>query len=165
MDCIDLCKQKIIFTNCNCSLIQFSSLLNTTLICNTATSLACAGNIYYTKLLSSDFLNDNCVSQCPLECNIIEYNAYESHVEFNSDIYLDVISNRTSFLSIYDNETLSEAAIRNGLSKVNVYYGELAFTQITESASMNEVSLMASIGECNYCDYLNLLSLFVFIFL
>ena len=49
-------------------------------------------------------------------------------------------------MSIYDNQTLSDQAIRNGLTKVNLYYDELSFTEITEAPAMNEVALMAAIG-------------------
>jgi acid-sensing ion channel 2 len=87
-----------------------------------------------------------CYSRCPLECFSVDYNAYASYVQFNSDLYLDVVKNRTNFLSTYDNQTLSDQAIRNGLTKVNLYYDELSYIEITEAPAMNQVALMAAIG-------------------
>jgi hypothetical protein len=59
---------------------------------------------------------------------------------------MDVVRNRTNFLSMYDNQTLSDQAIRNGLTKVSFYYDELSYTEITEAPAMNQVALMAAIG-------------------
>ena len=59
---------------------------------------------------------------------------------------MDLIKKRENFLSKYDNETLSDESIKNGLVKINIFYDSLSFTQITESVKMNKVSLLASIG-------------------
>jgi uncharacterized membrane protein len=59
---------------------------------------------------------------------------------------LDLIKKRDSFISKYDNETLSDESIKNGLVKINIFYDSLSYTQITESVKMNKVSLLASIG-------------------
>ncbi len=59
---------------------------------------------------------------------------------------MDLIKKRENFLSKYDNETLSDESIKNGLVKINIFYDSLSYTQITESAKMNKVSLLASIG-------------------
>ena len=79
-------------------------------------------------------------------CFSVEYNGYASYVQFNADLYMDVVRNRTNFLSIYDNQTLSDQAIRSGLTKVSFYYDELSYTEITEAPAMNQVALMAAIG-------------------
>ena len=49
-------------------------------------------------------------------------------------------------MSTYDNQTLSDQAIRSGLTKVNLYYDELSYIEITEAPAMNQVALMAAIG-------------------
>ncbi len=59
---------------------------------------------------------------------------------------MDVVKSRTNFLSKYDNKTLDTQLILNKLSRVNIFYDSLSYTQITESVSMNLVSLLAAIG-------------------
>ena len=59
---------------------------------------------------------------------------------------MDVVKSRTNFLSKYDNKTLDTQHILNKLSRVNIFYDSLSYTQITESVSMNLVSLLAAIG-------------------
>ncbi len=115
-------------------------------ICNTPSGLLCASNVFYAQLVSSEFLKSQCYPRCPLECFSAEYNGYASYVQFNADLYMDVVRNRANFLSIYDNQTLSDQAIRSGLTKVSFYYDELSYTEITEAPAMNQVALMAAIG-------------------
>ena len=64
----------------------------------------------------------------------------------NKDVYVDVVKRRTNFLSKYDNKTLDTPIILNRLARVNIFYDSLSYTQITESVSMNLVSLLAAIG-------------------
>ena len=59
---------------------------------------------------------------------------------------MDVVKSRTNFLSKYDNKTLDTQLVLNKLSRVNIFYDSLSYTQITESVSMNLVSLLAAIG-------------------
>jgi hypothetical protein len=58
-DCIDLCKQQYLIQMCNCSVIQLSdfiSLFTNVTICNTPSGLLCASNVFYTQLVSPEFL-------------------------------------------------------------------------------------------------------------
>ena len=144
-DCLELCQQKFYIANCQCTLIQYFSLFSDK-ICNTVEQLDCAFSIYFETILAANFFEKNCYPLCPLECNTTEYNAYQSINTFSKEVYLDVVKNRTRFVSKYDNGTLTTGAILNGLLKVNIYYDSLSYTQITESVSMNQVSLLAAIG-------------------
>ena len=144
-DCLELCQQKFYIANCQCTLIQYFSLFNEK-ICNTIEQLDCAFHVYFEQILASNFFEKNCYPLCPLECNTTEYNAYQSINMFSKDVYLDVIKAKKKFISKYDNKTLNDQAIINGILKVNIYYDSLSYTQITESVSMNQVSLLAAIG-------------------
>lgn len=57
-DCIDLCKLQYIIQMCNCSLIQFNTynLFPNVSICNTPSGFICSSNLYYTQLVSGEFL-------------------------------------------------------------------------------------------------------------
>ena len=65
---------------------------------------------------------------------------------FNTDIYLNSISNRNNYSSIYDNETLSEENIRNGLTKLNIYYALLSYRQLDDSITLDSLGLLGAIG-------------------
>ena len=144
-DCLDLCKQKFYILYCNCSLFQIFSLYNET-YCNTFEQLNCLNSIYFEKILSTDFMKENCFPLCPLECYTNQYKTSQSNSQFSPETYMDLIRKRKNYLSKYDNETLSDESIKRGIVKLNIYYDSLSYTQITESAKMNKVSLLASIG-------------------
>ena len=144
-DCIDLCKQKFYIRHCNCSLFQLFSLYNET-FCSTVEQLNCLNSIHFEKIVDTSFMKKNCFPLCPLECYTNEYKTYQSSSQFSAETYLDLIKKRKRFESKYDSETLSDENIRQGLVKLNIYYDSLSYTQITESAKMNKVSLLASIG-------------------
>ena len=144
-DCFDLCKQKFYISYCNCSLFQIFSLFNVT-YCNSLEELNCLNGIYFGKILSTDFMKKNCYPYCPSECHTKQYKTYQSTSRFCTEPYVDLVKSRKVFLSKYDNETMSIEAIQGGLAKLNIYYDSLSYTQITESAKINQVSLLASIG-------------------
>ena len=144
-DCFDLCKQKFYVSICNCSLFQIFSLYNHT-NCHTLEQFNCLNRVYFEKVLSNDFMKDNCYPYCPSECHTKQYKTHQSINQFCTEPYIDLIKNRKNFRSKLDNETLSLDSIKSNIVKVNVFYDSLSYTQITESAKMNKVSLLASIG-------------------
>ena len=50
------------------------------------------------------------------------------------------------FMSMYDKETLSEENIRDGLTKVSIFYESLSFTQLDDVVKLDGVGLLAVIG-------------------
>ena len=92
------------------------------------------------------FINENCIPLCPLECNRTEYKTSLTTSQFSSEIYYDYIKNKTAFHSKFDDEELTFRTVKEGLVKLNIYYDSLTYTEMTESVSMNAVSLLSSIG-------------------
>ncbi len=132
-------------TLCNCSLFQIFSLYNHS-NCHTLEQFTCLNRVYFEKVLSNDFMKVNCYPLCPSQCQTKVYKTHQSMNQFCTEPYVDLIRERKNFLSKYDNQTLSPESIKSNLVKVNIYYDSLSYTQITESAKMNKVSLLASIG-------------------
>jgi hypothetical protein len=133
-------------TICNCSLFQIFSLYNNT-NCHTLEQFNCLNRVYFEKVLSNDFMKVNCYPYCPSQCQTKVYKTQTTMNRISTEPYFDLIRKHTSFLSRYDNQTLSDESIKNNIVKVNIYYDSLSYTQITESAKMNKVSLLASIGK------------------
>ena len=144
-DCLELCQQKFYLLKCNCTLVQYFSLYARR-ICNTVAEMDCAYSVYFDIINKQGFHEENCYPLCPLECVSTSYNAFITYNQFCKDVYLDVVQKKTNFLSKYDNQTLDITTISKRLSRVNIYYDSLSYTLITESVSMNIVSLVAAIG-------------------
>jgi len=141
-----LMEKKFYVKNCNCSLFQIFSLYNIT-NCHTLEQFNCLNRVYFEKVLSNDFMKINCYPFCPSQCQTTVYKTQTTMNKISTEPYIDLVRKRTNFLSKYDNKTLSDEAIKNSIVKVNIYYESLSYTQITESAKMNKVSLLASIGK------------------
>ena len=144
-DCLELCQQKFYVLHCKCMLIQYFSLYNET-ICNTIEQMDCAYGIYFNIINKPGFFEESCYQLCPLECSTTEFNSFLTINSFSKEIYLDVVKSKQNFVSKYDNKTLSDEKILNKITKVNIYYETLSRTTLTESVSLNGVSLLASIG-------------------
>ena len=143
--CIDLCLQSIFIEDCNCTANAFYSLFNVT-NCHTTQQITCTIKTYMEKISSPSFLSQKCIPQCPLECNRTEYKASLTNSQFSAEIYYDFFRQYSSFHSKYDEEEITLKVVKEGLTKLNVYYDSLTFTEMTESVSMNSVSLLSSIG-------------------
>jgi hypothetical protein len=113
--------------------------------CSTIKELQCASAVKkYT--IETDYLSSVCYQECPEECFKAIYNGIQTFNNFNTDIYLNSISKRKNFLSIYDNQTLSEENIRNGLTKLKIYYALLSYRQLDDSITLDSIGLLGAIG-------------------
>ena len=144
-DCLELCQQHFYILNCNCTLTQYFSLFDQK-NCNTVDELDCAFDVFFNVINKPGFFELKCYTFCPLECNMTNFNAFITLSDFSKDIYVDVVQARENFRSKYDAKTLDANAVRNRLLRVNIFYDSLSYTHITESVSMNGVSLLAAIG-------------------
>ena len=106
----------------------------------------CAYNVYFDVINKASFYEKNCYPLCPIECVSTNYNAFITYNYFSKEIYVDEVRKRKNFKSKYDNKTLYRSNILNKLTRVNIFYDSLSYTLITESVSMNGVSLLAAIG-------------------
>ena len=144
-DCLELCQQHFYIRNCNCTLTQYFSLFDEK-ICNTVEEWDCAFDVFFNLINKPGFFELKCYTFCPLECNTTDFNAFITQNGFSKDLYIDVIQSKANFRSQYDNKTLDTSKVLKRLLRVNIFYDSLSYTQITESVSMNGVSLLAAIG-------------------
>jgi len=111
--------------------------------CTKDVELAC---VSLAKKNQRKYFKSVCEQECPEACYRVEYNGLQTFNNFNTDIYLSKIRNKKNYLSIFDNETLNDDAIRIGLSKVNIYYSSLSYRIIKDSIALDSVGLLAAIG-------------------
>ena len=144
-NCYSVCKQRNIVEKCNCTWSEYLSFYSNLNFCSTIKELECA-SAAKKYAIETDYLSSVCYQECPEECFKVVYNGMQTFNNFNTDIYLNSISNRNNYSSIYDNETLSEENIRNGLTKLNIYYALLSYRQIDDSITLDSLGLLGAIG-------------------
>lgn len=89
-DCILQCYQNKVIEECKCYDLRFVCYFDSVVPCANST---CYSDIY-DKFQSSDFIDDNCLPLCPLECNntiydtTISMNGYPT-IHYESRLYFD----------------------------------------------------------------------------
>jgi hypothetical protein len=95
----------------------------------------------------SDFIRENCLHSCPLECI---QNLYKTSITFNqlseNEFFLLAIRNNSNLNSDFIQRRLDVTKARESFVKVNIFYDSLSYTLSTESPQMNGVTLLGSIG-------------------
>lgn len=150
--CYDLCLQKdFIERQCNCSDHSFYQYNVSMPICNTSSLIKCAHDVK--DEFDTQKISEKCDTYCPTPCDSIKYQTSTSISTYPTDYYFDILIKtpnvKEKFKTYLNNNTnLSDigSIVRNSILKVNVYYDELSYTFISESASVTVVSMLGTIG-------------------
>jgi hypothetical protein len=116
-------------------------------MCMTESELSCVDENY--KLFQSDkFIQDNCLPECPLECNISNYLTTYSLSSFPTDMHLNIFNSNQALLAKYNaNRTYSSLnELTDNLVKINIYYDKLTYTLIDEFETTTMPTLLSNIG-------------------
>ena len=139
--CFYQCFQSYAINKYNCTYQGYISLFNVK---------ECSLNLSYYiwksgQFLSGKFINENCLSMCPLECEQILYRTSLSSLLLNDNSNINFIQSNPNLSSDFINRTLT-TSLRESLVQVNVFYQSLSYTLTTESPQMDAISLFGSIG-------------------
>ena len=142
--CFMQCYQSYMIKKFNCTLSYFFTLFNAS---------SCDSSIedqIFTppNNFDSDFIDDHCVSECPLECNQTLFKTSISTNQFDKgDIFKIKLENNSKLATDFLNRSLSdEDCLRKSFVNVNVFYDSLSYTLTRELPRMDGVSLFAAIG-------------------
>ena len=138
-NCYLLCYQKIIINNCSCY-SPFYPSFNYTTPCLTYAQANCQGKLYN---LVFDNIDQFC-SDCPEECDSIDYNVYMSTSEFPSDYYVNYLLQNSFVKTKYPN--INASSLKDSLVSFDVYYEDLIYTEITQNPQYLIIDFIAAIG-------------------
>ena len=121
-DCLDLCIQQNIMSECGCYYLKYPSLNTEIDPCLNLSQFNCANNQI------DIFESVSCISNsCPLECDSISYESESSLGNFQGyPFFLDPTYSTHTFL--------------------NVFYPRLEYTQITEQPETTFINLLTQLG-------------------
>ena len=149
VDCLDLCFQRLIITNCGCYYPKYLPLNRQTQPCINLNQLLCIYNQY--NLASNNQAYSACVSdQCPLECNSVEYDVQTSNLDYPNQATFNRLINNSDAIAYYEyyyNITLSTFdSYKENFLVLNIYYPTTQYKVITESPKTSSFDLFSSIG-------------------
>ena len=170
-DCIDLCIQMVLFKNCHCIYTLLPTFKNVTdkqiqvLPCLSGSEFKCL-DFYFFNLTSRNRIVDECLTQCPLECDYTTYDWSMSTLDYPSMTFFDSIRNSSKFYRNFSLEKYKESHL-----VLNVYYPSVDYTEIVEIPKTTFLDLIANLGGvlCIFLGFslfsLVFSSLFLFVFI
>ena len=136
--CFIQCYQKYIIKKYSCSYPAFLSIYNV--------SICPFNEVSNAESFDGTFINNNCISSCPLECDQTLYETSISSSLLNGYNYISTIKNNSNLALDFINRTLDATNAANSIVWMNIYYDSLTYTLSEESPQWNAVSLLGSIG-------------------
>jgi hypothetical protein len=137
--CFVQCYQKYIFNKYNCTSYFFPSFLVVSQ-CTEDYS-----NNHISEFFDKNFINKNCLSSCPLECDHSFYKRFLSFSQLNPHDY-DIELLSPNILSDFFNRTFDEETAAKSFIQVNIFYQSLSYTLTTELPQWDAIALFGSIG-------------------
>jgi acid-sensing ion channel 2 len=144
--CFLQCQQKHINLKCNCTDPSATSLFSNTSQCLTLEQQRCMGNLYRTFLFSNDFIQDKCLTECPLECYFDQFDEFLSLSEIIPDKYVDYLNSKPNLAADFTSNNIDLNVAKQSFVNLNIFYKSLSYETFTESPQLSLVWLFASIG-------------------
>ena len=116
--------------------MSYSNIANAS-PCLSVDSLNCVDRVYY-DFVERD-LDADCLAQCPLECDSVDYSFTVSSSAYPSVYFYDLYKDRLPMVSSYDE-------FKESLATIKIYYPALSYTKLSELPKTSVVDLLSSIG-------------------
>ena len=142
--CFLQCYQKLTIQYCNCS--DSSLSLYDAAYCTSDDELACVDTVFYRKFLVNNYIQEVCKPLCPLECNKTEYRASLTSYRLIGDLYAKFIQENANLSVDFLSGRISASDALESMVSVNIFYDTLSFTMSKESAKVDVITLLATIG-------------------
>ena len=142
--CINLCIQREIIRECNCTSSDDYSLFVNVTACNPNDQCF---NRTLQSFASVEQLKHTCIKSCPLQCNSTQFKTSISSCLLNGEFYVKWIKESVNLREDFVNRSINGETIRNSMVRLHVFYEALAYTESVEMVSRSSIlSLAANIG-------------------
>jgi hypothetical protein len=144
--CFTQCQQKYIYSKCNCTDPSVTSLFSSVPQCIPLEQLVCMVNLYKTLLFTNDFIQENCLTECPLECYFDQFDESLSSSELQPKLFLDYLNSNPKLAADFTTNKIDLNTVKQSFATLHIFYKSLSYDTFTESPQTNLVWLFASIG-------------------
>jgi acid-sensing ion channel 2 len=143
--CFLQCQQKYVYLKCNCTDPSVTSLFSNVSQCLTLEQQKCLAN-YGTLLITNDFIQENCLSECPLECYFDQFDVSLSSIELIPKFYMDYLNSNSNLAADFTKNKIDSNLVKQSFTSFAIFYKSLSYETLTESPQTNLVWLFASVG-------------------
>ena len=136
----------VLFKSCHCIYTLLPTFKNFTdkqipvLPCLSGSEFKCL-DFYFFNMTSRNRIADECLAQCPLECDYTTYDWSMSTLDYPSVTFFDSIRNSSKFYRNVSLEKYKESHL-----VLNVYYPSVEYKEIVEIPKTNFLDLIANLG-------------------
>ena len=115
----------------------------------------CAADFYYNIFNVGSFIEDNCLSRCPLECDIQRFDNRKSFYKYPDPVYVkNTLQKNEMLISRYSNQTDFTQNLASNVVKFSVAYDALVYAEAKEEARIQWDTFLGTIAlvlghECN----------------
>ena len=146
--CLQVCIQELIINMCGCYDLYLPQTRNSNVsACDWNYLNLCVSKVYE-FYMSSDSAT-RCLSDCPVECESVDFNLDISYATFPTPFYaylLDLYQTMHPELSSGRTLSYNSDILKKSVMAVNVYYDDISFNIIEESPAMTQNQLIGNIG-------------------
>ena len=147
--CLMFCAQLMSTKVCKCNYYLWNMRVDDFDICLTSEQTSCASDFYYNTFIVGDYIKNNCLDKCPLECNRRTFTTSQSYFQFPTvNIAANVFLNDKYFMSAHANQT--DASVFSNLYynmiSAGVFYESLSYSMAEERPAIVMTELIGSIG-------------------
>lgn len=142
--CLHRAYRRAVFERCKC-VVELSDVKEEAKICSTKEEQACRiyiDNVLYQLSRFDGKFND----QCPLECNVNDFQLTMSSMAFPSYHYGNYLLKKNANFKASINRTYDLHAVRKSVAKINFYFTKIGHETMDEKKTMTAVNLFANTG-------------------
>ena len=144
--CLLFCYNYFVSRACNCSDAWIRWTVPGFGIC-LGEQADCADNFYYTVFNVGSYIQDNCISRCPLECNIHRFDNRQSFYKYPDPVYVkNTLQNDEMLINHYANQTDFTENLASNVVKFSVSYDALVYAEAKEEAKIPWDAFLGTIG-------------------
>jgi acid-sensing ion channel 2 len=144
--CFSQCQQKYLYLKCNCTDPSLPTLFSNVSQCFTLEQQGCMGTLYETLIVKNDFIQENCLSECPLECYYDQFDESLSFTELIPNVYMDYLNSNPELAADFTRNKIDLNIAKKSFVNFNIFYKSLSYETFSESPQTNLVWLFASVG-------------------
>ena len=146
--CLLYCFQHYNFHKCGCVAQWVNYHINASYHkCLTPEEIDCSTQFYFDEFNIGDFIKENCLNKCPLECNLHRYDNYQSISALPDPVSEEKrLKANPSLVSRYSNQTDFSMNLLSNVVKFSIFYDTMSYTEVKEEAKITGATLLASLG-------------------
>jgi hypothetical protein len=115
--------------------------------CFTIKEIDCMGSLYENKILKNEFIQENCLSECTLECNLNSFDVSFSLFELQPKYYLEYLNSEyTNLANDFVKTQIDEEKAKKSFFNFDIFYKDLSYEISTESPQMSPITLISNIA-------------------